>query len=647
MAETVVLERARNAAARYAWREAADAFTDARTTGAPLSPSDLESMADAAWWTGKMRECIALREQAHSGYLEAGDPVAAARMGLRLVEHHIDLGEQSVAAAWLQRAQNLLADRVETDEHALASLMNALMAIQVGDLPTALAATQAGIEIAQRAGSKDMLALGLATNGACRVMGGEVDEGMRRLEEATVAAVSGDLGPLATGLVYCMMIASSSNLADWQRAGQWSEAASRWCERQAISGFPGVCRVHRAEVMKLRGSLSQAEEEARAAVTELGGFNVSFTALAFKELGDIRLRMGDLDAAEEAFRQANEMGVMPLPGLALVQIERGKPNAAFNALRRALAEPMPPVERAKLLPAFTEVALLVGEPGAAREAATEMTGIAAMYASPAMQANAEAATAAVALAGGDLAAAETASKHARKRFQEVDLPFEAARATTLLGQVYAAQGDPDAAEFEFRAALSRFEAIGAVPAATRVRALLDAGSSGASVRRLVRTFFFSDIVKSTDLVGVIGDEAWMDLLSWHDQTLLEAFKSHHGEVISHTGDGFFVAFETAEDAFATAIGIQQALATHRRQHGFAPQVRIGLHATEATQADGNFHGKGVHEAARIGALAGAGEILVSASTHALVADTVTAGDGRQVTLKGVTEPVTVVPVVWS
>ena len=101
-----------------------------------------------------------------------------------------------------------------------------------------------------------------------------------------------------------MMIAVNAQVADWQRAGQWTEAATRWCDRQAINGFPGVCRVHRAEIMRLRGALSEAEEEARTATVELGSFNLMFAALAFRELGEVRLKMGDIDAAEEAFRQA-------------------------------------------------------------------------------------------------------------------------------------------------------------------------------------------------------------------------------------------------------------------------------------------------------------------------------------------------------
>lgn len=644
-----LLVQAREAIERHAWGDAQRSFAEAHAKGSMLTAADLEAMADASWWVGQMREAIAFRERAHSSFRQAGDRPSAARVALRLVEHHVDMGEISIATAWLARGEEMLRDHDEVPEHAQLRLMQALVALQTGALQAALELTSDAIEIARRQGDKDMLALGLASNGVCTVLGGDVAEGMLRLEEATVAAVSGELGALATGIVYCMMISASSELADWQRAGEWSEAATRWCERQSINGFPGVCRVHRAEVMKLRGSLSEAEDEARAAVTELGGFNVRFAALAFRELGDIRLRIGDLDAAEEAFRQANEMGVMPLPGLALAQIERGKPQAAFNTLRRALAEEMPPTERAKLLPTFVHAALLIDDTATARDAASELATIAQTYSSPALRAHAHAAAAAVALADGELSEAATSARLARKLFQEIDLQFSLADATALLGRTYQADGDPDAAEFEYLAALARFEKLGAMPAAARARALLDSLTPApeASGRRVAKTFLFSDIVKSTDLVGVIGDEAWMDLLGWHDEALRTAFAAHGGEEITHTGDGFFVSFESPDAAIDAAMAIQRSLAEHRRKHGFAPSVRLGLHATEASEVRGNYHGKGVHEAARIAALAGAGEIIASRSTLDLASSTLPVGDVQMVALKGVSEPVEVVQIRWN
>jgi len=162
-------------------------------------------------------------------------------------------------------------------------------------------------------------------------------------------------------------------------------------------------------------------------------------------------------------------------------------------------------------------------------------------------------------------------------------------------------------------------------------------------KRVAKTFMFTDIEKSTNLVEAMGDEAWEALLHWHDQTLRSQFAAHQGEEIVTTGDGFFVGFDSQEAALGCAIAIQRTLAEHRQMHGFAPQVRIGVHIADATQVGHDFHGKGVHEAARIAALARGGEILASRQT---VASRFTFSEPRSVTLKGISEPMEIVTVDW-
>ena len=163
------------------------------------------------------------------------------------------------------------------------------------------------------------------------------------------------------------------------------------------------------------------------------------------------------------------------------------------------------------------------------------------------------------------------------------------------------------------------------------------------VRRVLKTFMFTDVVGSTNLVEVLGDEAWDTLLRWHDTTLREVFTAHQGKEISTTGDGFFVSFDSPEQAVAAAIAIQRRLQEHRQQHGFAPQVRIGLHAADANVVGANFRGKGVHEAARIAALGGAGEIIASVAT---VGESHRSSNLRAATLRGLSGPIEVVNVDW-
>jgi class 3 adenylate cyclase len=159
------------------------------------------------------------------------------------------------------------------------------------------------------------------------------------------------------------------------------------------------------------------------------------------------------------------------------------------------------------------------------------------------------------------------------------------------------------------------------------------------------TFLFTDIVGSTPLVGVIGDEAWRDLRRWHDATLRRLFEAHHGREVDHAGDGFLVAFDRAEDAIGCAVEIQRTLVEHRRTAGFAPQLRMGIH-TGDVQPDGrSFAGAAVHVAARVAASAEGGQILATASAidEARVRP---AGTPEALLLDGVAETVSVAAIAW-
>jgi class 3 adenylate cyclase len=123
------------------------------------------------------------------------------------------------------------------------------------------------------------------------------------------------------------------------------------------------------------------------------------------------------------------------------------------------------------------------------------------------------------------------------------------------------------------------------------------------------------------------------------------FLSHGGEVVNSTGDGFFVAFDSAAAAIACATAVQRALAEQRRTQGFAPAVRIGVHSAVATRRGLDYSGKEVHVAARIAALARGGEILASAATTALTESHPTS-EPRPVSLKGVSGDVNIVSIGW-
>ena len=112
------------------------------------------------------------------------------------------------------------------------------------------------------------------------------------------------------------------------------------------------------------------------------------------------------------------------------------------------------------------------------------------------------------------------------------------------------------------------------------------------------------------------------------------------------GDGFFAVFESPDDAVACAVAIRRRFAREREEHGFAPGLRIGVHEAEALQRGDDFAGLGMHEAARISGITGAGEILASRSTVD-AAGAVAVSPAREVELKGIADRVAVQAVAWE
>jgi len=266
-----------------------------------------------------------------------------------------------------------------------------------------------------------------------------------------------------------------------------------------------------------------------------------------------------------------------------------------------------------------------------------------------MDASAGTARASLELADGDAATAERTAGAAVRLWLELGMPYDAAQARLVLAAALRAQGDDGAAKLELQSSRSTFERLGARLEIRRTNELLGepAGTSaGEPAAELVtRTFLFTDIVRSTKLVDAIGDDAWQGVIRWHDETLRALIAEHRGEEIRHQGDGFFVSFAAAADAIDCAIAIQRKLAEHRRLQGFAPQVRIGMHTAGAHRRGLDYAGFGIHEAARIGGVAGPDEILTSAATLESSAKAYPS-QKRTVALKDIAGPVEVAAIDW-
>jgi ATP/maltotriose-dependent transcriptional regulator MalT len=467
----------RDASRPYPWAETYAEFHDRDPSA--LTPYELEALAEAAWWLSKMDESIAARQRAYVGSVAADDAEHAATMAARLSIEHFVRGDPAVGAGWLMKARRHAEEVPEGVGHGFLLIVEATVARFSGDLPGAQELVGRAAEFARRFRDPDLMAMAIHTQGIVLILLGETDRGVALLDEAMASVVSGQLTPYFTGIVYCNVIGTCLEIADVRRADQWSEAARAWCESlPPESPFPGMCRVNRAEVARLRGAWSEAEAEATRASEELMSFDPMGAAQAFYETGEIRRRIGNLVGAEECFARAREIGFDPQPGLALLRFSQGKATAALSALKLAVSTPRESrLQQARLLTALVDVALAASDLETASQAVDDIAVLARKSGAPILDVTAATATGALLLARGEAPAAVERLRSACAMWRDLRLPYEAARARMLFGLALRATGDEDDARLELRAAVSAFERLGATPDA-HVAAALMPGTAG-------------------------------------------------------------------------------------------------------------------------------------------------------------------------
>jgi DNA-binding CsgD family transcriptional regulator/tetratricopeptide (TPR) repeat protein len=452
---------------------------------AGLDAGELEAMAEAAWWLCRTGESIAARHRAHAAFRQAGDDRGAARTAARLFHDHFYRGEHAVAVGWLRRGFRHVEHDLGCVERGWLDFAQAELHLHQGPPEQAVGHAAAAVATATEHGDADLAAVGLQLQGRALVAAGRVKEGLALLDEAMTFVLAGELAPLYTGWVYCSVVLACRDLADLRRAGEWTEAARRWC-RELPDTTPysqGLCRIYRGEVLALRGDWDEAEAELRLAHDELLPHRPGGAAEASYGVGEILRRRGDLAAAEQAFVTAQREGWDPQPGLALLRLAQGRVRAATAALRSALASP-PVMDRfthARLLAAQVEVSVAAGELDPAREAARQLAAVEAALASPVISATAATAAGALRLAEGDPAAALERLRHALRLWRDLGLPYEEARARLLTGAALRMLGDEEGGRVELEAARAGFERLGAAADAGQADAVL----RGRQPRRLL------------------------------------------------------------------------------------------------------------------------------------------------------------------
>jgi DNA-binding CsgD family transcriptional regulator len=475
-------DQGRAAFEQEAWADAYTHLAEADTE--MLELDDLERLSAAAYLTGRANESARYWERAHHGWVARGDVRRAARASFWLVFQLLNHFDLAVGSGWLHRTQRLIEHDGDSVEVGYLRYLSALLTAFQGDIVAAERLFGEALAIGEQFGDTELVTLARIGRGRCLVYVGRAPDGIALLDEAMIAVGAREISPVAEGDAYCTVIEGAEELFDLHRLRAWTDAFHAWCEAQPqLVLYRGTCHMHRAEVLLLRGDWKQALEELDDALRRIENpRDATVRGAALYLRGELHRLTGALDEASDAYRQANELGRVPQPGLALLRVAQGKLEPAAATIRRVLDESSDPIARSRVLGAFVEIMCLTGDADAALAAAQEFETIASVLNMPWQRAMAATALGRAQLATSDARSALTTLRAAWRVWDELKIPYEAARARALIADACTALGDDDGAQLERDAARATFEQLGA---AQDLRSLAhEAPAAGLTAREL-------------------------------------------------------------------------------------------------------------------------------------------------------------------
>ena len=458
------LTRARRLYGEKRWVEAFEAFREAGAAS-PLEPEDLDRLVWAAALVGNDDAFLSALEQLHNCCAGAHADLLAARAAFWLGFHLLSLNETGRAMGWLARARRLVhtAEDTKCVERGYLLLPSVYERLGCGELCDAARVASEAAAIGESCGDPDLIVLARNLEGRALLRQNQIAGGLSLLDEVMVEVTRGACNPLVMGIVYCNVIATCQQMGLLTRAREWTEKLTEWCgDQPQLVTFTGYCRVHRAEVMEASGAWQEADREVQQVCERICTGDPEVLGEAWYRRAEILRLRGRFDDAEKAYRTASGNGRDPQPGLALLRVAQGRLVDGVGAIERVLTGAIQAWQRARVLPAYTEIMLAAGELEKAAEAARDLGAIAEMLPTEVLAASAAHARGAIALARGD---AETAAPLLRQAFvawNRMGAPYIAARIRILLGRAYHQLGDVDGATLEREAARRIFEQLGAV-----------------------------------------------------------------------------------------------------------------------------------------------------------------------------------------
>jgi ATP/maltotriose-dependent transcriptional regulator MalT len=456
------------------WEAARAAFAESLAEGE--TPEALEGMGWVGHMLGDDRLTFEAREQAYRLYLERGDNSSAARIAAYLAADHLMFrGEPAVANGWLQRAHSLIDDLEPSVDHGWLAIHEGHIAVSLEeDTAKARQLAARAVELGRRFRTPELEMLGLGLEGRALVSDGELEEGMRRLDEATTVALAGEARLLyCVAWACCYLISACERVRDFDRAAQWCARVGDFCGRHDIF-LLNTCRAHYATVLSWQGRWDEAESQLTAAVGGLQASRPPMVGDAIARLGELRRRQGRLDEAADLFARS-ETHTLSLLGRAALALDREQPAEAAELADRYLRRFPEPgrVERSVGLELAIRALVRQGEHERAADALNELRGIAARARTRPILAAVSSCEGTLAAAGGDHDLARRSFEDALDLLAACEAPFEAGRVRLDLAATLGTLGRADQAQREIEAAIENFREIGADGEQARAETMLE------------------------------------------------------------------------------------------------------------------------------------------------------------------------------
>ncbi len=433
-------------------------------------PEALDGLGRALWWLRDPRGAVVHRERAYAGFRRRGDLARAARIALWLSrEYHLVWGNTAASNGWLARAERLLASVSPGSDRGWLDLARSERALDPQE-----SARYAGsaLEVGLQSRDSDLELRALAQIGLAEVSGGDVDEGLARLDEAMAAVTSGEPASLETFADVCCTLLTACELAgDEERPAQWTEVLETFARSYDHVPLLAFCRTCCAGVHVAGGRVDEAEKELEAALHDLVDAGQEARCIhPAARLAELRVMQGRLEEAQELLRGFEDDPAV-IDATVTLRLAQGNPQAAARIVAQRIDVIGPEsLLAAPLLARLVEARLAEGDIDAARGAAVQIEQIAEAAGRDRVVALALLARGRIA-AAADVAEAGSLLRQAVNSYAALGLRLDAARARHELARVLVGTGDASADEVA-RRAFAELEALGAVHEADEAAALL-------------------------------------------------------------------------------------------------------------------------------------------------------------------------------